>query len=873
MEITNESAVTNSEKPRILIKQYWLKAFIIAFLMGAAAIIPHIISGNGVFILSNDYGGLFVPQNILISDTLKSGNLFWNWSLDLGGNFIESLGIGNIYTFILALFPSALVPFVMPWLTVLKIAVSALTASLYLKRHLKSDINVIICSLLYAFSGYQIASIMYYIFADFVSVFPLMLFGLELLAEEKKHGALLLACFLNITAGGLAMFYGEVLFLVVYFIIKYFNLAMLKDTKVFLGKLKNIFFCIVEGVLGILCAGVWVLPSLVNLLGNSRISQHIATESYLSVTTVNWLQLLKAFLLPAEPMNHTFTLEPYNWYSNAIYLPVVGMVLVAAYLLKKHDWKSRLVKFFLIVAAVPVLSSAFMAFSFEPYKRWYYMFSLILALVTGTVLEEYQEYPIYKSSVINFALILVYYLLTFACLWQGDLGNNVLQRELYFINILIALIGIAICVVCYRKKLKKTLPIILSAVIVYGVGLTSSHLWEHHFTVNSTHKFDSYDFDSFDKSYYENIYVFLYETVEDLSPDILPYRYSFENDYGYSYYNFAMVKGLPSINSFLTTAHRSITDFYDSIDLDRKNMTTETDFNGKTLLGAKYIVSILEKNEKDLKLIEKKTLSSGQEIFYYENEYALPIGFAQDKYLRKSEFDLLGKDYKTAAMINALVIDDEDEEAVSQILPHQEGCFYDELMVNIKDVVEEKRKESSIDFTVKDNYFSATVKTEAPRYMFFSVPYDKNWTATVNGEKAEIINTNSLMAVPVPEGDSKVEFRFEYHLIKYAVFISIEGIALSLLYVFVSFAINKKKKSSAAADSELASQSPENTLTEQSENFENAVNHEQSENLENTAKPEQSENLENAVNPEQSENSENPEQPLSDPSDDPPIQD
>lgn len=129
------------------------------------------------------------------------------------------------------------------------------------------------------------------------------------------------------------------------------------------------------------------------------------------------------------------------------------------------------------------------------------------------------------------------------------------------------------------------------------------------------------------------------------------------------------------------------------------------------------------------------------------------------------------------------------------------------------------------------------------------------------------------MAVPVPEGDSKVEFRFEYHLIKYAVFISIEGIALSLLYVFVSFAINKKKKSSAAADSELASQSPENTLTEQSENFENAVNHEQSENLENTAKPEQSENLENAVNPEQSENSENPEQPLSDPSDDPPIQD
>lgn len=812
MEITGELAAVKPEKTGAIKKYYWLKAFIIALLMGIAAIIPHIIAGNGIFILSNDYGGLFVPQNILISDTLKSGNLFWNWSLDLGGNFMESLGVGNIYTLILALFPSALVPFLMPWMTVLKIAVSALTASLYLKRHLKRDINVIICSLLYAFSGFQIASIMYYIFADFISVFPLMLFGLELLAEEKKHGVLLLACFLNIIMGGIAIFYGEVLFLVIYFIIKYFNLAMLKDVKVFTGKLKNILFCIIEGVLGMLCAGITVLPSLMNLLGNSRISQHIATESYLSFTTVNWLQVIKAFLLPAEPMNHNFTLEPFNWYSNAVYLPVVGMVLVVAYLLKKHDWKSRLVKLFLIVSVVPLFSSAFMAFSYEPYRRWYYMFSLILVLVTGCVLEEYQKYPVYKSSVINFAILLVYYWLTFACLWQGDLGNMVLQRELFFVNLLIALAGIAICVICYWKKLKKTLPIILSAVIVYGTGLTSSLLLEHHYTVNSVHAFDSYEFDSFDKSYYENVYAFIFETVEDLSPDILPYRYSFEDYSGYSYYDFAMVKGLPSINSFLTTAHGSVTDFYDSISVGRKNMTAEIDFTGKTLLGAKYIVSTAKKNDENIKFIEKKTLSSGQEIYFYENEYALPIGFTQDKYLRKSEFDLLGQEYKTAAMINALVIDDEDEAAVSKILPHQENCVYADLSENIKDVFEEKKKESTIDFTVEDNYFSATVKTEKERYMFFTVPYDKNWSATVNGKEAEIIKSNGLMAVPVPEGESKVEFRFDYPLFKYAVIISAAGIALSAVYVFVCLAVRKKRKSSGETDGGSETQSPEDNL-------------------------------------------------------------
>lgn len=815
MEITGELAAVKPEKTGAIKKYYWLKAFIIALLMGIAAIIPHIIAGNGIFILSNDYGGLFVPQNILISDTLKSGNLFWNWSLDLGGNFMESLGVGNIYTLILALFPSALVPFLMPWMTVLKIAVSALTASLYLKRHLKRDINVIICSLLYAFSGFQIASIMYYIFADFISVFPLMLFGLELLAEEKKHGFLLLASFLNILQGGFVVFYGQVLFLVIYFILKYFNMAMLKDTKLFLDRMKSILFCIIEGALGIFCAGITVVPSLANLLSNSRITDHLRTETFLSISTTNWLQAIRAFMLPAEPMNHMASLEPQNWYSNTAYLPVVGMLLVVAYLMKNHDWKSRLVKFFLVAAVVPLLSSAFMAFSYEPYRRWYYMFSLILALVSGCVLDKFQDYPIYKSFLVNFGILLFYYLLSFACLWQGDLGNMVLHRGIYFTNLLIALAGMTICVICYWKKAKKTLSIVLSTVIAFGCVLTSSHLWEHHCTEKGSLVYDDYAFNTSDRSYYENAYTFLTETAKDLPTDILPYRYSFEDIYGYSYYNFAMTKGLPSINSFLTTAHGSISEFYDSLEIGRKNKTKEIDNVGKSMLGAKYIVFISvmgETRDEGFDLLNKKTLISGIEIYLYENKNALPIGFAQDKYLTRSEFDTVDKEYKTTAMINALIIDDKDEEKVSQVLPHQENCVYSDLAENIQDVYEDKRKESTIDFEVKDNYFSSTVVTEKERYMFFSVPYDRNWSATVNGKEAEIIKSNGLMAVPVPEGESKVEFRFDYPLFKYAVIISAAGIALSAVYVLVCLAIRKKRKSSGETDGKSETQSPEDNL-------------------------------------------------------------
>ncbi len=46
--------------------------------------------------------------------------------------------------------------------------------------------------------------------------------------------------------------------------------------------------------------------------------------------------------------------------------------------------------------------------------------------------------------------------------------------------------------------------------------------------------------------------------------------------------------------------------------------------------------------------------------------------------------------------------------------------------------------------------------------MFFSVPYDKGWSATVNNNSVEIIKANNgFMAVPIPEGGSIIRFDYK----------------------------------------------------------------------------------------------------------------
>ena len=81
--------------------------------------------------------------------------------------------------------------------------------------------------------------------------------------------------------------------------------------------------------------------------------------------------------------------------------------------------------------------------------------------------------------------------------------------------------------------------------------------------------------------------------------------------------------------------------------------------------------------------------------------------------------------------------------------------------------------------------------------MFFSIPYDDGWTATVNGKPAEIEKVNiGFMAVKV-SGHEKSEIKFSYRtpLLREGVILSCIGIGLFILYIAVTLIIRKGKLS------------------------------------------------------------------------------
>ena len=70
--------------------------------------------------------------------------------------------------------------------------------------------------------------------------------------------------------------------------------------------------------------------------------------------------------------------------------------------------------------------------------------------------------------------------------------------------------------------------------------------------------------------------------------------------------------------------------------------------------------------------------------------------------------------------------------------------------------------------------------------VFFSVPYDDGWSATVNGEEVTVEKVDyGFVAVRADAGDSEIVFHYRTPGLALGALLSLVGILLLLLYLFV----------------------------------------------------------------------------------------
>ena len=805
-------------------RPYALFAFLWAVILSAVIVIPIIIYDGGYFLYYGDFNVQEIPFYRLAHDSILSGETGWNCHTDLGANFVGSYSfylLGSPFFWMTAVLPSHWMPYSIAPLLVLKLGFCSLSAYIYIRRYVRNPRYAVMGGILYAFSSFSVYNIFFFHFHEPMIVLPLLLAALDEFHDTGRKGVVALA----VCASAVVNYYffvGQAVFALIYYIVKL-------TCGVYRFRVKRFLNLIAECALGFLMSFFLLLPSVAAITGNYRVSELLNGWGLLIYSRVQrYVQIFVSLFFPGDiPARNNFTPSANGrWSSVAAYLPMFSMTFVIAYIRgRKGSFFRRILIILLLMAFIPVFNSVFQLINATYYARWFYIITLICAAVTVRAIDRMNEIEFKKGFVP--ALII-----TAACsLLIGLLPEKITEdgKESYirfgleknpkvfwlFCGFAVGgLIITALMVLVHRKKPRLFFRFTAILLSLFVIGYTESYIWIGKSNTDSP--------DDYMRSYALNFGQDI--TLTDLQ--------SVRSDFYGTCDNMGMFWEIPTIQAFHSIVPGSVMEFYNETGIKRDvGSRPDTQYYGlRSLLSVKYLFADREsdyqsKKEAQMPGFEYMMTENGFDI--YENRYYIPMGFTYDRYITEEEYRDLNPRVKHLALLKAMVLSQDQMEKYADITGYTDGMYenlnktynknkpqnlaipvyegFDTILKEFKyredeyyKDAEKLKADSCSSFTYTNDGFEAEYDNKGQDdLLFFSVPYDKGWTATVNGEPAEIEKVNiGFMAVRVKGGEhSKVVFRYTTPMLREGLIISGISLAVLIVYLIYNKGFSAKKRS------------------------------------------------------------------------------
>ncbi|MBR6103117.1 MAG: YfhO family protein [Ruminococcus sp.] len=789
-------------------KELYLKLFIVAFAAMMICFIPSMIFNKGIFLYYGDFNSQQMMFYQHANEVVRDGAIGWDWGTDLGANFIGSYSfylLGSPFFWLTTLFPLGAVAYLMPWMLALKTAVAAVCAYAYIRRFVENKSAAFIGSMLYAFSGFQTYNVFFNHFHDATAFFPLMLLGMEMVIQDGKKGPFALAVALGAMISYF-FFVGEVIFLIIYFIIrctdKGFNITLRK------------FLCLTfEAVIGFVISFFILLPSVMDVLENPRITQYLyGLDLAIYSENVRIPRIIQAFfMLPDMPARvNILTSDKARWASMAGYLPMFSMCGVIAFMrTRKKSWQGKLIITSIVMACIPFFNASFILFGNSYYARWYYMPILIMCLMTAQVIDEDKD-QLRKGFIPCAAVAAVFALIGLLPKKENDQlvwGKVPKYPELYYIQVIVtAIMTVMLFIAIYKvatdkKKQHVTLCVMTCAAcavcmtseVIYGVVQGDDNEDYIERAIYGREKVDLSEYDG-DTSELQNTF-YRIDTSESVD-------------------NWCMYWGLSSMRAFHSVVPTSIMDFYSAIGQTRDVASRmEPRLYGlRGLFSVKYYFKEYTTKQLEGKedpeipeyisgLADFEYVGTQNKFYIFENKNFVPMGFGYNTYITADELENISENDKPTLLMHSLVLSNEQAKKYEGLVEHftMGTEVVSKSMYNR--ACEDKRDHSCYSFTYDSDGFEAKIDLDEGRLLFFSVPYENGWSAEVNGKPVDIEKVSfGFMAVPVPAGESTVTFHFKATGLTAGRVASCVGAALLIGYIAADVVLRKKKEKEAAAD-------------------------------------------------------------------------
>ncbi len=757
------------------------RVFLLCLALSAALFLPHCIADGftgGFFHYAGDFNDQMIPFYAYANAFIKQGGSF-SWATDLGSGFVNAYSyycLGSPFFWLTIWVPARFMPFTMVPMLCLKFAVAGGGAYLWMRRWVRQDRWRLVGAVLYAFCGFNIYNVFFYFFLDAPALFPYLLAALDDAAIDGKPARLPVWLALNLV-NNYFFFAGQAVFLVLYFVC----LCAGGRCRLTLRRFALLAF---ETVLGCAAGCVLLVPAALSLLQNPRTIDPFNGYGYLVYGSAQqYLAILySAFLMPDAPyLTDLFNSGVTKWTSLTAFLPVVGIAggLAFCRVRRRHPF-ARLLPVCVVCALVPVLNSAFYALNSSYYARWFYMPILVLCAATVLVLGDRVIRESEVPRALGLCALVTLSSAAFALVpntdEEGEFVLGVVDNQWRFWGIFAAS-ALGVCLFALVLRLGRRHPrrfasVLLTAVVGYTFLYGTVHL--------SISKYAQWENDLD----YPQMTWGAAEDLNALLPDDGFYRldaYECNNNMG-------IWLGRSCIHCFHSTVAPHILQFYPTVgvtrDVSSKPGTELYALRG--LLGVRYTLVPRDKAaDWEADVTQGWSLVATTEQYaLYENENWLPLGLTFDYYITPDLFEQIPDEQRGNVLLKALLLTEEQAEAWSdtlQPLPESqlENCTWDAYVSDC-----DARRQSGVSgFTATADGFTAVADLEQQELVLFAVPYDDGFSATVNGQPADILLVdNGLMAVSVPAGHSDIVFTYRTPGLRLGAAVSAVALAVLAAY-------------------------------------------------------------------------------------------
>ncbi len=232
--------------------------------------------------------------------------------------------------------------------------------------------------------------------------------------------------------------------------------------------------------------------------------------------------------------------------------------------------------------------------------------------------------------------------------------------------------------------------------------------------------------------------------------------------------NDGMVQRYRGTTSYHPFNQKGYIDFLQALDIIQRGDETETRWARgpagrpvlQTITAVKY--NLTKRPESDAFGPTYEHLADFNDVHAFRNRYALPLGFCYDTYYTASAFAQLTPGLKDQAILRAAIVGDRDIGHLAGFPVLHPSGLVERYTISDYDADTRARRADTLSIAEHtQNRIGGSVTLAQKRLMFFSIPFDRGWTAHVDGKRATLLTVNvGFMGLMLEPGTHTIALEF-----------------------------------------------------------------------------------------------------------------